>query len=143
MASSLVRDDFARKVRIGLWILAIPTFVIGVWAVFAPSSWYVDFNKGLAPPSAFGAYNEHFIQDLGSGYLGVGALLIWSALRQQRDLVRGALIAYVVFSLPHFVIHLVEDGDLDRKGYLFTNGILGLGIAVALYVWAMNARTSL
>lgn len=134
------RQDFARRVRIGLSLLAAPTVITGVWAIFAPASWYADYGNGVAPPSAFGAYNEHFVQELGSGYLGLGAVLVWATVLVRRELVQGALIGFLVFTGPHFLIHVIEAGKLDRAGYLFTTGVLGFGILVALWVWRLNER---
>ena len=133
-------QDLSRRVRVGLSLLALPTLITGLWSIIAPASWYEDYGHGIAPPSAFGHYNEHFVQDLGSGYLGIGAALVASAVWLHRDAVKTALIGFVVFSLPHFVIHLVEAGDLSRSGYLVTNGALAIGILVALWVWRLNLR---
>lgn len=134
------RHDLARRVRIALTLLAIPTVITGLWSILAPASWYTDYGHGIAPPSAFGHYNEHFVQDLGSGYLGIGAVLVAAAVWLHRETVQAALIGFLAFSLPHFVIHLVESGDLDRRGYLFTNGALAVGILVSLWAWWLNNR---
>lgn len=134
------RHDFARRVRIGLVVLAVPTVITGLWSILAPASWYSDYGHGIAPPSAFGHYNEHFVQDLGSGYLGIGAVLVVAAIWLHHETVQAALIGFLAFSVPHFVIHLVEGGELSRSGYLLTNGALALGIVVALWVWRLNDR---
>lgn len=136
------RQDLVRRVRIGLALLATPTLVTGLWAIFAPASWYSDYGHGVAPPSAFGHYNEHFVQDLGSGYLGIGAVLLMAVLSPRRESVQVALIGFLVFSVPHFVVHLVEAGELTRAGYLVTTGALLLGILVALWVGRLNGRAS-
>lgn len=134
------RHNFARRVRIALAVLAVPTLITGSWSILAPASWYSDYGHGIAPPSAFGHYNEHFVQDLGSGYLGIGAVLVAAAVWLDRRTVEAAVIGFLVFSVPHFAIHLVEPGDLSQGGYLFTNGALALGIVVALWVWRLNSR---
>ena len=134
------RHDLARRVRIAVTVLAVPTVITGLWSILAPASWYSDYGHGIAPPSAFGHYNEHFVQDLGSGYLGIGAVLVAAAVWLHRETVRVALIGFLAFSVPHFVIHLVEGGELSRSGYIFTNGALGLGIVVAVWVWRLNDR---
>lgn len=136
------RQDLARRVRIGLTLLAAPTVITGFWAILAPASWYSDYGHGVAPPSAFGQYNEHFVQDLGSGYLGIGAVLTMAVLSLRQELVRGALIGFLVFSVPHFVVHLVEAGKLTRAGYFVTTGALLLGTLVALWVWRLNSRAN-
>ena len=136
------RQDFTRRVRLGLWLLAIPTVITGLWALIAPASWYADYTHGLAPPSAFGDYNEHFVQDLGSGYLGIGTVLVCAAVWLRRELVQASLIGFLVFTIPHFVVHLVEAGALTRTGYLFTTGLLGFGALIALWVWRLNAHAA-
>lgn len=134
------RRDLARRVRFGLFLLGAPTVITGIWAIVFPASWYADYGHGVAPPSAFGAYNEHFVQDLGGGYLGVGAALIWAAVALRREGVRVALIAFLVFTVPHFVIHLIEGGELSRAGYFVTTGALAVGLLLSLWVWRLNAR---
>ena len=134
------RADLLRRVRIGLLLLATPTLITGLWAILAPASWYSDYGHGVAPPSAFGPYNEHFVQDLGSGYLGIGAVLLLAVLWPRREAVHIALLGFVVFSAPHLVVHLVEAGKLTRTGYLVTTGALLLGTVVALWVLRLNQR---
>lgn len=137
------RTDLVRRVRIGLALLATPTLITGLWAILFPASWYSDYGHGVAPPSAFGHYNEHFVQDLGSGYLGIGAVLFLAVLWPRREAVQIALIGFVVFSVPHLVVHLVEAGKLSRTGYFATTGALLLGTLVALWVLRLNRRAHL
>lgn len=139
-ARAAYRTDLVRWVRIGLALLATPTLITGLWAILAPASWYTDYGHGVAPPSAFGHYNEHFVQDLGSGYVGIGAVLLLAVLWPRREAVQIALIGFVVFSAPHLVVHLVEAGELTRTGYLVTTGALLLGTLVALWVLRLNQR---
>ena len=132
--------DVARRyVRVGLVLLALPAVVTGAWAVFAPRSWYSDYGGG-APPSAFGAYNEHFVQDLGAGFLAVGAILLFAVIWPRRDAVRVALVGFVVHTVPHFVVHLIDQGQLTRGAYFGLNAALAFGLVVALWTWWMNER---
>ena len=132
--------DLLKRIRIGLAVLAVPTLLTGAWAVFAPSSWYSDFGTDLAPPSAFGAYNEHFVQDLGSGYLGIGAVLVLALVWPRLEAVRIALIGFLVFSTPHLVVHIVERGELSDGGYYFTAGSLLFGCLLAIWIWFLNEK---
>ena len=141
MTATRGADVSRRSVRFGLAVLGLPTVLTGAWAVFAPRSWYSDYGEGVgAPPSAFGQYNEHFVQDLGSGYLAVAAALLFAVIWPTRDAVRVALIAFVVQTVPHFVVHLIDQGQLTRGGYLGLNASLAIGLAIALWVWWMNER---
>ncbi|HVE98226.1 MAG TPA: hypothetical protein VNA12_03510 [Mycobacteriales bacterium] len=130
----------ARQVRIGLLVLLVPTAVTGLHALLAPRSWYDDFTGGIAPPAAFGAYNEHFVQDLGGGYLGVAAAVLWALFHLRADVVRCALAAFLVFNVPHLAIHLAVRGDLDDTGYLFVNAGLGVSVLVACWLWFAAGR---
>ena len=134
------RHNIEKRIRAGLGILAAPTIITGIWAIFAPASWYSDYGHGVAPPSAFGAYNEHFVQDLGSGYLGVGAVLLAATVILQRHAVTVALVGFLAFTLPHLAVHVVEAGGLDGVGYAFTTGVLGLGVGLALWIGVLNSR---
>ena len=125
----------ATRVRVGLTVLLVPSLVTGVHALLAPRSWYDDFTGGIAPPSAFGAYNEHFVQDVGAGYLGIAAALAWAIAHLRFDVVRGALAAFLVFSVPHLVVHLMERGELDDTGFVLVNAVLGLSVLVAVWLW--------
>jgi hypothetical protein len=134
------RQDATRRTRLGLLILAAPTLITGAWAVLAPASWYADYGHGIAPPSAFGEYNEHFVQDLGSGYLGVGAVLVCAVVWMHRQVIRAALIGFLVFTVPHLLVHVIEAGKLDRVGYLFTVGLLAVATFLAVWLWRLNDR---
>lgn len=130
----------SRALRAWLAILAAPSLLSAVWALAAPASWYRDYGAGIAPPAAFGAYNEHFVQDIGGGYLAVAAALLWAIAALRRDAVRAALIVFLAFTVPHLLVHLVERGELSQSGYLFVNGSLAFGVAAALWCWRVTAR---
>lgn len=83
--------------------------------------------------AAFGRYNEHFIQDIGGAYLGFGMLLAWAAWRTTRSLARGAAIGYLVFAVPHLLIHIFVRETLSTSGYVGT--IMPLAFSVALAAW--------
>ena len=133
-------DASRRYVRVGLALLALPALVTGAWAVFAPRSWYSDYGGSAAPPSAFGQYNEHFVQDLGAGFLAVAAILLFALIWPRRDPVRIALRGFMVHTVPHFVVHLIDQGQLTRGGYIGLNVGLGFGLVVAVWTWWVNDR---
>lgn len=137
--SSATPKPVDRQLRIWLLVVAAPALVSALWAIFAPSSWYSDFG-GSANPSAFGVYNEHFVQDIGGGYLAFAAALIYAAVVLRRFAVRTAVIATLGFTVPHLVVHLIEQGELDMAGYLFVNASLIFGLAVALWCWRLSGR---
>lgn len=95
-------------VRAVLIVFAVLELVLGGWLTFAPQTFYdnvptVDWD----PP-----YAEHAFRDFGAASLGLSLVMIAAAVRFDRYLVTLALLAYVVFSLPHAVFHLGHlDGD--------------------------------
>jgi hypothetical protein len=107
---------YRRELRAGLVVLGAPLLALGLWAVFAPQSWFDDFpGGGRHWVSAIGPYNEHLASDVGSFFLAIGGLLIFAAIVPERRLVQGALGALLVFSVPHLAYHLTE---LDAYGTL-------------------------
>ena len=124
------------RVRIALAVLAFPNVFTGLWALFAPRSWYDDFpGMDLGWVSAFGEYNEHFIQDIGAAYLGFGVLLALAAVRPTASLARGGTIAYLFFAGPHFLIHVAVRESLSNTGYVGT--VAPQAFAVGLAIWIL------
>lgn len=126
------------RLRTMLVVLALPNLSTGVWALFGPRSWYDDFpGRALGWIAAFGDYNEHFIQDIGSAYLGFGAAFLVAAISLSRGTARVAAIAYLFFAAPHLLIHIFVRETLTTIAYVGTLGFLALGIVLSL--WVLNA----
>lgn len=141
-SAARLRHDVTLQMRIGLAILGIPNLIVGGWALFAPRSWYEDFPAtGRGWVAVFGAYNEHFIQDIGTAYLGFGTLLVFACFRPSYLLVRGALLAFLVFAVPHLLIHVFVRESLSTTGYVGTLAPQVLAVAVA--GWLMIRSASL
>jgi len=123
------------RIRLALVVLAVPNLVTGLWALLVPRSWYDDFpGSGLGWVAAFGEYNEHFVQDIGGAYLGFGVLLAWAAWRTTMSLARGAAIGYLVFAVPHLLIHVFVRETLSTSGYVGTLAPLTFSVALAAWV---------
>jgi hypothetical protein len=133
--------DYARTLRLGLVVLGVPNLVTGAWALFFPRSWYLDFpGRDLGWIAAFGDYNEHFIQDIGSAYLAFGTLLLSAAALFNRRAAQVALIGFLVFAMPHFLVHVFVREDLSTRGYLGTLALLGIAIVLALWLLVLSQR---
>ena len=92
--------------RAGLLILALAAVVVGFWALLAPQSFYDDFpGGGRTWVSALPPYNEHLIRDVGGLNLALAVLLGWAAVTLERPIVLAALVAALVYAVPHFVFH--------------------------------------
>ena len=124
-------DQQRRRLRIGLAVLAITPALVGIWATFAPRSFYDDFpGGGHHWVSAVGAYDEHLVRDVGALYLGSLVLLVFAMRWLDRRLVQAALVSYAVAALPHLIYHLTaldgfSTGDAVAE-------IAGLALNVAL-----------
>lgn len=94
-----------RFLQAGLWFLALSAALPGLWALFAPRSFYDDFPGLSSWVSALPPYNEHLTTDVGAFYLGFAVLLAGAALRPHRLLVRVALLAWLVAQVPHLIFH--------------------------------------
>ncbi|MDQ4143357.1 MAG: hypothetical protein M3198_06370 [Actinomycetota bacterium] len=93
---------FARVVAIGAGVMLV---AFGAWAFFSPRSFFDTV-------ATFEPYNRHFIHDIGSFQIGLGAVLLLSAYL--RDALLVALSGVAVGSVFHFVSHLI-DRDIGGK----------------------------
>jgi hypothetical protein len=102
-----------RLIRGGLLALAVTQGPIGLWALLAPHSFYEDFPLGRGWVSTLGPYNEHLTIDYGALTLALVTVIVAAAVVLERRLVMTAAAAYLVWSVPHFVYHMVT---LDAYG---------------------------
>ncbi len=80
-------------------ILAFPAALKGLMMLLAGPSWYA----GVPGVSETGAYNPHFVQDIGAAFLVAGLAL---AARAWRPAYWPAAIAGAAFLAAHGLIHL-------------------------------------
>lgn len=93
-------------VRCVLIVFAAYELILGLWLAFFPASFYDNVpTVDWTPP-----YSEHLFRDFGGATLGLALILITAAVRLDRVLVIVALVAYLVYAIPHLVFHL---GHLD------------------------------
>jgi hypothetical protein len=124
-------ERYRREVRAGLVALGLPLAGIGAWALVAPRSWFDEFpGGGMSWVSALPPFNEHLVRDFGSLYLGLGLLVLWSALLLERRLVQAACGVLLVFSVPHFIYHLTELDALPTGENVANMTTLGLSVVV-------------
>ena len=100
-------------IRYGLIALAVSQASTGVWALFAPRWFHDAFPGGRGWVSALGPYSEHLTVDYGAFSLAVVFVLVAAAVALERRLVLVAAGAYLVWSVPHFIYHMVT---LDAYG---------------------------
>jgi heme/copper-type cytochrome/quinol oxidase subunit 4 len=134
-------------VRAGLGILAVFQAIIGVWALFAPTSFYSSFPLpghpwvSLLPP-----YNEHLVGDVGELSLALTVVLAAAAVIGQRLLSAVAVAAIAVYAVPHAIFHFLHlEGFPTSDAIAQTIGIafqLLVIAAVALLLWRDRSRTT-
>jgi len=99
------RDGWTRV----LGVLAALTAANALWMLLAPASWYHDLPADVP---ATGAYNEHFVRDIGCAFAVMAFALGWAALRPA---VRAPLVVVAaLFLVAHAGLHVFD----SARGYL-------------------------
>lgn len=123
--------------RVGLGILALTELTLGTWQQFWPEGFYRDFpTVELTPP-----FSEHLMRDFGGASLGLAVVLAAAAWWLEHKLVLIALLAYLVFAVPHLGFHLARLHGATAADVAFLAISLGLSVAlpVALVLVAPRA----
>lgn len=128
---------YRRWLRIALGYLTLTSVVIGVWAQFAPRSFYDHFpGFGRAWVRVDGPYNEHLVRDVGGLNLALAVVLIAAMITLTRTMVVTAAIASLVSGVPHLVYHIFNtdglgSGDVAMSlGGLALFSVVGIGLIV-------------
>jgi len=129
-----------RLARVVLAVLAVSGAMVGLWATFAPRSFYDDFPGGgrswVAPD---GPFNEHLVRDVGSLNLALTVLTVAAAILLVRSLVVVAALGWLAYGIPHVVYH-VRHRDVydigDQVASLVSLALVPVLAVVALVVGA-------
>lgn len=122
------------KIRFaGLALLTLTGLYVGVWATFAPRSFYDSFpGFHRIWVGVDGPFNEHLIRDVGALYLALALagllVLVWRTYRES------ALVAaaWATFSIPHFWYHLHHLDVYDTFDRIANVVALGGTVLIAL-----------
>lgn len=96
-------------IRFLLLALGIPQALIGLWALLGPQSFYDDFPAGTDGwVHPLGPFDEHLVTDVGALFVGLGVLLAIAAVSLRRGLVLAAATSWLIFSIPHFLWHVLN-----------------------------------
>ncbi len=107
-------DNHRGGIRFLLLSLGLPQGLIGLWAVFAPRSFYDDFPVGTDGwVNVLGPFDEHLVTDVGALFVGLALLLTIAAVTLHRTTVVAAALTWLVYAVPHTVWHLF---NLDPYG---------------------------
>jgi AhpD family alkylhydroperoxidase len=132
-------ERYRNVLRAGLVVLALPSLVIGVWALLAPHGFYNGFpGGGRHWVSALGPYNEHLVRDFAALNLALGVLLAFATLTLDRRLVQGALAATFVYAAPHFGYHVGQLNEFSTGDNVLNISGLGLEVVLPLVLLALT-----
>jgi hypothetical protein len=127
--------------RIGLAALAVPAFIVGAWAGFAPRSFYDDFpgfgRMWVAPD---GPYNQHLVRDVGVLNLALVTVTVVALVTLVPMLVRGVLAAWLVYSVPHLVYHLRNMGPFETADQVSIAASLAFVPLLAVVLLVIDVR---
>ena len=113
--------------RLIQWVIAILTLGNGTCMMLVPESWWV----AVPGVEETGAFNVHFVRDVGAAYLAAGLGLGWFALRPRE---RAAAIGGVTFLGLHAVFHLIDFGHGHGGGMAAVLGVIAPALIAALAV---------
>jgi hypothetical protein len=100
---------YRRWTLIALGYLVLVSIVIGVWAQFAPRSFYDNFpGLGRHWVQGDGPYNEHLVRDVGGLNLGLAIVLIAAMITLSRPMIIAACAASLAYGIPHVVYHIAH-----------------------------------
>jgi len=136
-----------RATRGALAVLGLVGLQVGVWATLAPRSFYDDFpGGGRTWVAADGPYNEHLVRDFGSLNLALTAVVLVALVTRAPAAIRAAALAWLVYSVPHFVYHArhldVYDGSDKVLNMTALAGAVVLSAAVLVADLRTRRRTS-
>ncbi len=122
------------RIRQALLLLAGVQLVLGAFLVIAPST----FEDAIAPYGT-GA-DDHFLRDLGTFYLAMGAALLLSVRRPswRVPVLFGVAIQYAL----HTVNHLIDIADTD-PGWLGPFNFVSLLLITVLTGWVLAGAARL
>jgi hypothetical protein len=92
--------------RVALLLLAAAALYQGLWAQFAPRSFYRDFPGGMGWVADAGPYDEHLVRDVGGLINGLAAVAIVAAVSMSTPLLIANAVGWLVYGIPHFVYHV-------------------------------------
>ena len=124
-------------VRVSLGGLAATQALVGGWAAAAPAHFYTHF-PGRAPGwvALLPPYNEHLVRDVGTLSLALTVLLAVGAVTADRLLVRTAVIAFLVYALPHTAFHGLHLDGFPSGDAIAQMAGLAIQVLLAVAAWA-------
>ena len=132
---------YQRWMRIALGYLALVSLEIGLWAQFAPRSFFDHYpGLGRAWVGIDGPYNEHLVRDVGGLNLALAAVLIVALVTLSHITVLAASLASLVYGVPHLLYHIAHADLLDGSDVVASLGGLALFAVVPIVLIVVSRR---
>jgi hypothetical protein len=129
--------------RIALGYLTFVSLEVGVWAQFAPRSFYDNFpGLGRAWVRVDGPFNEHLVRDVGGLNLAISAVLIAAFVTLSRPMIIAASVATLLYGVPHLVYHIANSDGLGSGDVIVSIGGLALFAAVPIALIVVSRRVA-
>lgn len=130
-------------VRAGLIFLAVTQGLAGSVQLFLPKTFYDDFPTPDTPwVSLLPPYSEHLMRDVGALTLAYVFVLAAAAVTMERRLVCVALIANLVFTVPHFVFHATHLEHYPTGAAVGQTIALAIGVVLPATLLALSLADS-
>lgn len=129
-------------IRAGLIFLAVAQGAAGLVQLFAPSFFYDDFPTSATPwVSLLPPYNEHLLRDVGALTLAYVLVLAAAAIWPEPKLVRVALMANLMFTVPHFVFHATHLDHYPTGSAIAQTVTLAFAVLLPAALLIVSVRT--
>lgn len=122
--------------RAALWVLAVSSATVGLWALAAPQSFYDDFpGLGRVWVAVDGPYNEHLVRDVGALNLALAFVAALALVTGSALVARAAGGAALIYGVPHLAYHAFnldgfEGGDATAMLVSLTFTVAAAVVAV-------------
>lgn len=117
-----------RKLALGLGALGAYQLVLGGFMVVSPHAFFTSAGP-------FGTENSHYIRDVSTFYLALGAVMLLAARRPSW---RVAVLAFAALQYAlHAVNHLIDIGHAHREG-VGPGDFLALLLLAAVLGWLLR-----
>lgn len=114
------------------WVVGVFLVVLGLWAFFAPRSFFERV-------AAFPPYNRHLVHDIGAFQAGLGATMLFAMV--WRDALLVVLAGTGVGFILHFFSHVADRSLGGQATDPVSVGLLALVVVLAA-VWQAQGPTT-
>ena len=122
-------------IRAGVVFLAILQGFVGLVQLLAPRTFYDIPWVSLLPP-----YNEHLMRDVGALTLAYVLVLAAAAIWPEQRLVRVALAANLMWTVPHLVFHATHLDHFATSDAIGLTTVLALAVVLPAALLALTWR---